>query len=201
MSNSNIVLILCLAMTSFVFAKIVVHKKASTRTNEPYTLMKSTDSYEIRQYKSAVVAGVDLGSGDYKSLSNVGFRKLAGYIFGGNEEKKKIAMTSPVMMDLGETSSMYFFMPEGYDLENLPKPNNREVLLQELDSKRVAVIQFGGWANQEKIDTHRTKLASLLKEEGISHTGEFFFLGYNAPFDVTNRRNEVMVVLNGELNQ
>eukprot|EP00353_Schmidingerella_taraikaensis_P004421 CAMPEP_0185584922 /NCGR_PEP_ID=MMETSP0434-20130131/35421_1 /TAXON_ID=626734 ORGANISM="Favella taraikaensis, Strain Fe Narragansett Bay" /NCGR_SAMPLE_ID=MMETSP0434 /ASSEMBLY_ACC=CAM_ASM_000379 /LENGTH=105 /DNA_ID=CAMNT_0028204973 /DNA_START=132 /DNA_END=449 /DNA_ORIENTATION=+ len=104
-------------------------------------------------------------------------------------------MTSPVMMELGDTSSMHFFMPNGYNLENLPIPNNSEVELEELDSKRVAVIQFGGWANQQKIEKHQEKLTALLDEEGIEHTGRFFFLGYNAPFEITNRTNEVVVEL------
>lgn len=182
-------------MTSFVFAKIVVKKSTHSKMNESYTLIDSTDNYEIRKYKSAVVAGVNLGSGDYNNLSNKGFRKLARYIFGGNEAKEKIAMTSPVMMELGDTSTMYFFMPKGYNLSNLPVPSNTEVTLEEIDSMRVAVIRFGGWANQNKIDRHQKNLIKQLEKDGVEHTGQFFFLGYNPPYEVANRRNEVMVQL------
>jgi len=195
MSSTNIFLIICLVMASFVFAKVVV-KKGTNYTNEgAYTVVTEKDSFEIRQYQASIVASVDLGNGTYDNLSNKGFRKLANYIFGGNNQNQKIAMTSPVMMNLGDSSSMHFFMPDGYDLENLPSPNNAEVELQKLEPKKVAVIKFGGWANQSRIDKYQKKLDSLLKEEGIEHTGVFSFLGYNSPYEVTNRRNEVIVEL------
>jgi DNA gyrase inhibitor GyrI len=90
---------------------------------------------------------------------------------------------------------MHFYMPDGYSVSSLPRPNNDEVKLEELESKRVAVIQFGGWANQSKIDRYQAKLIQLLKEDGVAHTDNFYFLGYNAPYEVTNRRNEVIVEL------
>lgn len=196
MSSSNVLLILCLLMVSFVFARFVTKKGTNLTNDEAYTVITEKDSFEIRQYTSSVVASVNLGNGSYDNLSSRGFRKLANYIFGGNQNNEKIAMTSPVMMELGETSSMYFFMPNGYNLDNLPSPNSAEVNLEELGPKRVAVIQFGGWANQNRIDKYKAKLDNLLKEEGIEHTGEYYFLGYNAPYEVTNRRNEVIVELN-----
>ena len=104
-------------------------------------------------------------------------------------------MTSPVMMELGDSSSMHFFMPNGYELENLPTPNNEEVLLEEIAPKRVAAIQFGGWANQTKIEKYQKKLLEYLDEAGIAYTDKFYFLGYNAPYEVANRRNEVIVEL------
>jgi hypothetical protein len=36
----------------------------------------------------------------FKEASSQGFSILAGYIFGGNKENEKIAMTSPVTMSL-----------------------------------------------------------------------------------------------------
>lgn len=198
MSTGKIVLIFCLLTASFVVAKAVTSKKSKDKkdnNNESYTVMETNDDFEIREYKTAVVARVDLGSGDYSSVSSQGFRKLANYIFGGNKESEQIAMTSPVMMELGESASMSFFMPAEYELEGLPQPNSGEVLLEEMKPLRVAVIKFGGWANQKKIDQHQEKLVALLDEEEIEHTGKFYFLGYNSPYETTNRLNEVIVEL------
>ncbi|MDB2656641.1 heme-binding protein [Crocinitomicaceae bacterium] len=195
MTYGKILLIVCLLMASFVFAKVISNKAGKKSEEKNYTVESSNDKFEIRNYGTSIVASVELGNGSYDDNSSRGFRKLAGYIFGGNNESQQIAMTSPVMMELGDSSTMHFFMPNGYDLDNLPTPNNQEVQLDEIQPKRVAVIKFGGWASQTRIDKYQSKLVASLKEEGIAHTDNFFFLGYNAPYEVVNRKNEVMVEL------
>ena len=42
------------------------------------------------------IATINSDAKTYRDLSGPGFRKLAGYIFGGNEANAKISMTSPV---------------------------------------------------------------------------------------------------------
>ncbi|XOV67744.1 MAG: heme-binding protein [Fluviicola sp.] len=197
MDTGKIALIVCLLIASFVFAKAMTGNNKDNGEKENYSVEQKNDKFEIRNYRSSIVASVNLGEGTYDQNSNRGFRKLANYIFGGNQESTQIAMTSPVMMDLGDSSAMHFFMPDGYNLENLPSPNNEEVLLNELSPKRVAVVKFGGWANQSRIDKYKEKLIKYLDEEGIEHTGKFSFLGYNSPYEVTDRRNEVIVELKG----
>jgi len=56
-----------------------------------------------------------------------------------------------------------------------------------------ASVQFGGYSNEADIAKHREKLAEILKQLNIQHTSQFEFLGYNAPFDMISRRNEVQV--------
>lgn len=198
MSNGKLGLIVCVLMASFVVAQVVSKKDSKVKKdtkNETYVVISTNDIYEVREYQSSLVAKVDLGSGGYDVVSNQGFRKLASYIFGGNKESKQIAMTSPVMMELGESASMSFFMPTDYELDNLPEPNNGDIELKELEPKRVAVIQFDGWANQRKIEKHQEKLLDLLEKDSIEHTGQFYFLGYNSPFETRDRLNEVIVEL------
>ena len=63
-----------------------------------------------------------------------GFRSLAGYIFGGNEGGKKIAMTAPVHMEMGADSSrMRFVMPSDLTMDSLPEPNDANVKLSQLN--------------------------------------------------------------------
>lgn len=195
MGRGKLLLIIGLLAVSFVFARVIAQNDSTEEEGKNYTVESSNDKFEIRSYASSVVASVDLGSGTYDENSNRGFRKLANYIFGGNQEEEQIAMTSPVMMELGDSSSMHFFMPEEYDLTNLPSPNSEEVILEEIAPKRVAVVKFGGWASQSRIDKYQKELVDYLKEEGIEHNGTFYFLGYNSPFDVSDRRNEVIVEL------
>ena len=42
---------------------------------------------------------------------------LAGYIFGGNDREQKIAMTSPVVMEMDSTMTMKFLVPAQYTME------------------------------------------------------------------------------------
>ena len=59
----------------------------------------------------------------------------------------------------------------------------------------MAAIRFGGWANDERIKEHQEKLIQLLKSQKLEHTGKFVFFGYNPPYTVVGRRNEVAVEL------
>ena len=47
----------------------------------------------------------------------------------------------------------------------------------------------------KKIKFYSKKLGELLDEENIEHYGVYSFLGYNPPFEVFNRRNEITVEL------
>lgn len=170
---------------------------AFVKNNETYQykVVKKYDHFEVREYEPAIFTSVALDSGSYKSVSSKGFNVLAGYIFGGNERNEKISMTTPVTMDLKDTMTMRFLVPSKYAKEELPKPNDQRVEFEEMPARIVAAIRFSGWADDEKIEKYRQKLEQSLKEEGIKHTGGFTFMGYNAPFDPVNRRNEVMVEL------
>jgi hypothetical protein len=57
----------------------------------------------------------------------------------------------------------------------------------------VAVISFGGYADDETIKQKREVLLKLIQKKGIKVTGDYTFLGYNAPFQFWNRRNEVVI--------
>ena len=69
---------------------------------------------------------------------------------------------------------------------------------KEVPAKTVAAITFGGWANDDKIEKYKEKLISALDADGISYTNRFYFLGYNPPFDLINRKNEIIVELESE---
>jgi len=97
-------------------------------------------------------------------------------------------------MDINDTgSSMSFVMPSEYTTENLPKPDNSEIKIQTSAEEFVAAIQFGGYASDEVIKKYATQLATDLQENGIEYFGHFRFLGYNAPYQMLDRRNEIIV--------
>ncbi len=162
--------------------------------SQPYRVVKKEKDIEIRFYPSATMATIRSSARTYKELASPGFRKLASFIFGGNQQGKSIAMTTPVQMDIQDTgSSMSFVMPVGYTTENIPKPNDPNVNITTSPEEYVAVIRFGGYATDQSIKSHATKLENILRELDIPYYGNFRFLGYNAPFQFINRRNEIIV--------
>jgi hypothetical protein len=195
----------CLLLSLTTYGQI-----AMATEEPPYTAILTEGSFEIREYPSLIAAEVTV-TGERSEAVNAGFRLLAGYIFGGNTTRQsiamtspvtqtpkaseKIAMTAPVIMKMGDSASMSFVMPSEYSLKDLPSPSNNQVKLVSEGSKVLAVVRFGGFSNSEKIKQHADQLYSVLDSNGLKHRGELLYLGYNAPWDVTNRRNEVAVEL------
>jgi len=173
---------------------------AMAKTEEQkYRVIKSEKEYEIRFYPAAIIATIYSDADSYKELSGSGFRKLADYIFGGNESDTKISMTSPVHMDINNTkSSMSFVMPSLYNKENLPKPDDSNVILETTKDEYVAAIRFSGYASDDDIRIYSEKLRKLLIENKISYYGNFRYLGYDSPFRLTGRRNEIIVSVKWE---
>ena len=163
-----------------------------------YVVTKKYDAFEIRNYEASLFTYVKLSGNKYRDESSKGFSILAGYIFGGNEKNEKIAMTSPVAMSLEDSMTMMFMVPKKFKKETLPKPDQSEIKFQEEPKKTVAAIAFSGWANDEKIEKYKQKLKSALEAKEIPYTNRFFFLGYNPPYEVFNRKNEIIVELKRE---
>jgi hypothetical protein len=193
--------IIILSIIGIAFVAVQLFGLNSQRNIEtyPYQVLQKMDGFEIRQYEASLFTSVKLSNNEYKKASSKGFSLLAGYIFGDNQENEKIAMTSPVAMSLEDSMTMMFLVPKKYNKENLPTPNQSAINFQEMPAQKVAAISFGGWANDEKIAQYKQKLTSDLEKQGIAHTQNFFFLGYNAPYEVFGRKNEVIVEL-GEKN-
>lgn len=181
----------------FILFQIYTIMSINKTETQAYKVIKSEDKFEIRYYPAATMAMISSNSKSYRDLGSSGFGKLAKYIFGGNSEKKQIAMTSPVHMDIGDTkSTMAFVLPSAYNQTNLPKPNDSSISIITSEPEYVAVIQFGGFASNETIDKHRAMLENELKNKGLSYYGDFRYLGYNPPYQLFGRRNEVIVALN-----
>lgn len=158
-----------------------------------YKVIKTFDEVEVRLYPKMVVAKTNLADKSFDNQGSNGFRTIAGYIFGGNEKNEKIAMTAPVVMNMGDSASMYFVMPKSYDKSELPTPNSKNVQIVEVAEKTLAVITYGGFSSDEKIEKHRKQLGQILQKNKIQTKGAFLYMGYNAPWDIINRKNEVAI--------
>lgn len=173
---------------------MTTQKSKGQTEHQPYTPVQQFPGFEMRYYPEAILARVYTSAKSYRELTSPAFNTLAGYIFGGNDAGKKIAMTAPVYVDLHENgSSMSFVMPTEYEMGDLPIPDNKAVKIERSESGYVAALTFGGYASDEKILEHSEKLRKYLKDNKIEWKGNFRFLGYNSPYKFWNRRNEVVV--------
>jgi hypothetical protein len=191
MKTTLIIILIILAV--MIITQGFVSKSSKQTEHHLYKVVKTFDKFEIRKYDSALFSSVKLTSKGYKESSGSGFRVLAGYIFGDNEKNEKIAMTTPVVMELGDTTKMLFKVPQGYTIEKLPRPKNSKIVFEKQEEKMIAAIRFDGWASDEKIKKYTTILMEALAKEKIEHTSKFCFMGYNPPYELINRRNEIAV--------
>lgn len=175
--------------TMFAGAFIVLNAQA---IEEPaYSIQRAweAEQIEIRAYAPRIMAVTAMDNGN-----DDGFRVLAGYIFGGNAEEQKIAMTAPVQQTMNGSEEMAFMMPAEYALTDLPDPDDERVAFREAPAYTAAVIRFSGWATSEKADANWQKLRSFLIAEGIDITGDPTLNQYNPPWTLPfMRRNEIIV--------
>ena len=196
-----VLLVIGILLIVFIAFQLYTSMVTGKSESQRYKVVKEEDGFEIRFYPSATMATITSSAKSYKELGNSGFSKLAGYIFGGNSENKQIPMTAPVHMNIGDSvSSMGFVMPSSYNESNLPLPNNPEVTIKTAPEEYVAVITFSGFASNEKIKEQSELLERYLKQYQLSYYGHFRYLGYNPPYQLFGRKNEIIVSLNWPLN-
>jgi len=188
-------IILAVLAALFLIGQIWITVATNKTESHAYKVIKDYDDFEVRKYQPALFSYVVMKANSYKSGSNKGFRALAGYIFGGNETNEKIAMTTPVEMSMDDSMTMKFKIPDGMNMDEMPRPNNPNVQFSSEPEKTVAAIRFNGRASDESISKNTAKLKTLLKVKGISHKDHFSYLGYNPPYQLIGRRNEIIVEL------
>jgi len=178
-----------------------------------YEVVEKNSIYEIRHYAPYLVAQTNIKTADFRDGGNQAFNILAGYIFGGNVSKSKIAMTSPVLdevqsekiamtspvlehLSTGGDRTFSFILPSQYTLETLPTPNDNRVIIKEIASKKVAVISFSGLWNQKRFDARLEKLRTALKEKNASFFPDYTRASYDPPLvPWFLRKNEIHIEL------
>ena len=182
-------------VATLLISQVIVANSSSDSETIQYKVIEKKEGYEIRKYPKLTVATTKFNSNSYRENSRAGFRKIASYIFGGNSSNKQIAMTSPVQMDISENASMSFFMPPEMALSDLPLPNRKDVTIRTEQAKIVAAIQFSGWASNDVLEEKYQELIAKLKAHNIAFEKGYSYLGYNPPYQIVNRKNEIIVKL------
>ena len=165
-----------------------------------YEVERRIGEVEVRQYEPYLVAETDVG-GPMERAGSGGFRRLAGYIFGGNRTSgggsTKIAMTTPVTQEqVGDEFRVRFMMPSEHDLDSLPTPDDARVRLERVGSQRLAAIRYSGRWSKSGYERHLAELESVLAEHGLHACGAPIWARYDPPWTPWFlRRNEVLVAV------
>ncbi len=178
-----------------------------------YSTKPLADGAEIREYGARIAAETYVAA-DEDTARSVGFRRLAGYIFGGNHRSdkiamtmpvgqeatgvcsQKIAMTAPVAQQVGanEGSIIRFYMPSRWTLDTLPAPDDDRVALVPVAPETVAVLRFSGDRGPESVAAQTARLRQVLREYGFETVGDATAWFYDPPWTLPcRRRNEIAI--------
>ena len=175
----------------------------------PYTVLKSDDIFELREYPPQILAEI-IVDGDLEGAGNKAFRPLFRYISGGNKSRSTIAMSAPVSQEQqGEKISMTapvsqqsaqgkwavsFMMPASYTLETLPVPDDPGITLRPVPARQVAAVRYSGFWSEEKYLLNKDKLEQWIQKNRFTVNGEPVWARYNPPFTLWfMRRNEILI--------
>ena len=184
---------------------------AMADVSEPEFKRVSQDGdVEIRDYGPVLVAQMSFVGSRDKAVK-AGFELLSGYISGDNEAAQKIAMTAPIAQfrsslltaslpgegqaktDDSAEWTVRFMMPNGLTLSNLPKPDDRRIMVVKVPARRVAALRFSGLWTDSNFASHRDQLAAWLKSKGLKPVGEPTYAYYDPPWQPFFwRRNEIL---------
>ncbi|XP_077342314.1 heme-binding protein 2-like [Lithobates pipiens] len=164
-----------------------------------YRLVKQYDKFEHRAYEATRWVRTPLES-DFFGLGMVtSFRRLYKYITGSNAEEMKINMTVPVVIYVplnqppAGNSTMSFFVP--HEVQDPPKPTDPKVYLSNSPAKSFYVRSFGNYALDSTYAMEAKVLAEELQALGLEFIDSFYLRsGYNDPFTLFDRHNEVWFV-------
>jgi hypothetical protein len=190
-----------------------VHGKGDSREGPVYEVVRNDGNFEIRDYEGYIAAQTEEGASDYKSATYAGFMKLFGYISGGNTNRSKLRMTTPVTQEQADgpekipmtapvtsektTGSRYvisFIMPGDYTLDTLPVPDDKTITFRKIDAHRAAVVRFPGRMNEKMADSKTAELRDWMMRNGLEAKSGFVTAQYDPPWTPGfMRRNEVMV--------
>jgi|SRR5712671_1586278 len=137
------------------------------------------NNIEICQYGPRVAAETTIDISKSDNVRGDAFRLIAGYIFGANKTREKVAMTSPV--EIGSAGNkiamtapvevnnsdnglvMRFFMPSKYSIDQLPEPSDSRVKLTLMPSTTVAALRFSGSTGDPAVSTRAADLIRALQ--------------------------------------
>lgn len=174
-----------------------------------YDVIQVWPDAELRRYAPTIVAETRV-EGARETAGDEGFRRLAGYIFGGNQSRASIAMTAPVgQAPAGERIAMTapvglaadegawvisFTMPAQWTLDTLPVPNDPRVTLRQIPGALVLARRYSGTWSTDQYADEAAALDAARAREGLQAIGAAVWARYDPPWTPWFlRRNEILL--------
>jgi hypothetical protein len=163
---------------------------------QPYDVVREYPNFELRRYPAHTVAEVDVAA-DFDSAGSRAFGPLFSYISGGNEDRRKIAMTAPVVQVPTERGhAVAFVMPQ--DLSAAPAPADTSVRIRTEPERVAAATRYSGRWSRRDYDRRLAELRDAISAAGFTAKGEPRFARFNPPFTPWFlRRNEIVIDVEG----
>ncbi|MFH1811328.1 MAG: heme-binding protein [Pseudomonadota bacterium] len=172
-------------------AGVVAWRPAMAIEEPRYTVLQSSDQFEIRRYSPYVVAEVEV-QGDFEEAGSRGFGPLADYIFGNNVANQdtevpgsgraegpgeRLAMTSPVLQQERDGEKIEMTAP---------------VMQQDVPGRRLVRFVMPGSRSLATLPTPRNPRVQLLQVPGdtyavIRYSGRWTADNYNKHLDELRR--------------
>ncbi|KAK6126779.1 hypothetical protein DH2020_039487 [Rehmannia glutinosa] len=166
----------------------------------PYSVVQSGKEFEIRSYKDALwLSGPKVMSKSYTFASDKSFLVLLQLVRINRNQNVKINMTAPALVDVqNSTYQVFFYLPQTFQSGlPIPQPNSREIEKVTLPKhKYAAVKRFGGFITDFNIPKQIEALRKSLQGTPYQRAAaieNFTIAGYNSPFELINRVNEVII--------
>jgi hypothetical protein len=158
-----------------------------------YTVDGRIGDIELRSYPRLVEARAELEARRFEDALDLGFGRLACYVFGANAADEDIAMTTPVITSIEDGMyTMSIAMPPGRALATLPEPDDPRVVLYEAPPRRFAALRFSGRFTRQNVSHHERRLLREVLDLGLVTRGSVGFAMYDSPATLPFlRRNEV----------
>ncbi len=166
-----------------------------------YTLIQSSNNYEIRKYDNRLAVEVEYSNEDS------GFQYLFNYISGANTSSQKVEMTVPVTenikidmtspvnhIDKENKKVMQFYLPKKFTINNAPKPSNKKVKLVTIEGGYYAILRYSGRTSDRNYAKKLKELQKNLEKDNIEMLDRGSKAIFDGPFTLPLlRRNEVMI--------
>ena len=158
-----------------------------------YRVVRSDGKFELRDYPAMTVAETPMGGNG--GGDNGSFMRLFRFISGKNQDQQKISMTTPVFMSgTGTNATMAFVMPAKFKASEVPKPEDQQVRVRELEPGCFAVLRFSGGRNQTNAVRALVRLQQWMQSEGLKELSPPIYGYFDPPWTPPFlRRNEVMI--------
>jgi hypothetical protein len=154
-----------------------------------HAVIKEAGPIQLREYPTLQLVQTEM-----VDSNDGGFMRLFRYIDKGNEKEQKIAMTSPVFVEMENNKrKMSFVLPADMASEDVPAPVSAKVKHVENQPGLYATYRYNGRVEVSPIEVYE-KLEAWMEEHGYIQNGKEIHAFYDPPWTpAPMRRNELLI--------